>query len=166
MSNNENPFSIDINNLPRHNFVPKDGESIDPRALGRVVAGSVQDLLLEYRCPVGKQAFFIGYSLFNDGLFEADTEFFPKRNGVRILVNHGHPTYSGTLTNPSVVFKMSLALGPDMSNANLIPCNIFLKSGDRITWQVSNLSGVDAFMGVRMSGFEVSSDFDITKLGA
>jgi hypothetical protein len=166
VSNNENPFSIDINNLPRHNFIPSEGESIDPRALGKVVAGTVEELILEYRCPIGKQAFILGYSLFNDGLFEADTQFFPKKNGVRILANHGHPTYSGDLTNPTVNYKMSLALGPNMSNANLIPCYIFLKSGDRVTWQVSNGSAVDTFMGVRMSGFEVSNSFQIPKLGA
>lgn len=166
MVNDNDPFSIDIRNLPRHNFIPEEGESIDPRALGKVVAGTVKDLMLEYRCPIGKQAFILGYSLFNDGLYEADTEFFPKKNNVRILANHGHPTYSGDMTNPTVEFKMSLALGPNMSNANLIPCYIFLKSNDRITWHVSNSSLVDTFMGVRMSGFEVSNSYKIPKLGA
>jgi hypothetical protein len=160
------PFSVGISNLPPHLYVPSDADSLDARAVAIVPSGGTSELLLTYIVPRGKQAVIIGYGLFNDGLLEATTRFFPKLNGQRTLKNHGRPVYIGDTSNPQADFIMSLGLGPNLSNINLISCNIVLKELTQFTWHVTNTSGVNTNMGVRIVGYEFSGATTGSKSGS
>lgn len=132
--------------LPRHLYIPSNCRSIDIRKACNVVAGTTLEKLLSFTCPRGAQAVFIGYSLFNDGLYSSNTQFLPLVNGSRILPYHGDPEDN---------YKMSLGLSPDLSN--LIQCYVVLNENDVLEWKVSNTSTVNAAMGVRMTGYFSSS---------
>jgi hypothetical protein len=130
--------------LPRHLYVPEDGVSIDLRKVCKVEAATALTLFMSYQVPRGAQAIFIGYGLFNDGLFSTDTEFLPRVDGGRIFPYHGDPSNN---------YKMSLGLGPDLSNSNLINCYLTLNEGQVLTWYVANAATVDTVMGIRMVGY-------------
>lgn len=150
------PFSIGINNFPSHLEVPSDADSLDARAVAIVPTGSGEELLLTYIVPKGKQTVIFGYGLFNDALLEATTRFYPRLDNNRTLKNHGRPVYVGDTSNPQANFIMSLGLGPNLSNINLVRCNIVLKELTQFTWHVRNDSGVAVNMGVRIVGYEFS----------
>jgi hypothetical protein len=156
MASNDSPFSIGINNFPPHLYVPSDADSLDARAAALVSSGGGEELLLTYIVPQGKQTVIFGYSLYNDGLLESSTKFLPRIDGYRTLKNHGRPVYVGNTSQPQANFIMSLGLGPNLSNVNLIQCNIVLKELQQFTWHFQNDSGVGVNAGVRIVGYEFS----------
>lgn len=139
----QRPTLVDF---PRHLFIPAGSESLDLRTVWNIPSPTIDFEMLKFVAPVGAVTRFLAYAVFNDGDAEVNYDFKPKVNGNRILRYHGHPLPNGE-------YKISLGLGPDLSNTSLIHCELALNPGDILTWLVTNTSGVDTSMGVRMVGY-------------
>lgn len=135
-----NPTSV---SLPPHLFIPADAQSIDIRNLANVPP-STTVTLLEFAAPKGMHVKFIQYSVFFDALLFALVNLVPKVNGVRVFPYHG---------NPQEKYKIGLGTGQDLSNANLISCQLDLQPNDKLTWEFTNTDVVDVAAGVRMVGY-------------
>jgi hypothetical protein len=130
--------------FPPHLYVPEGAESLDLRRVMNIPNGTLDYAIFEFIVPPGAVTRFISYGVFNDGDVAANYRFLPQVNGNRIFRYHGDP-----MTN----FKIDLGLAPDLSNNSLIPCQLTLQPYDVLRWLVTNTSGVDTSMGVRMVGY-------------
>lgn len=135
-----NPTSV---SLPPHLFIPADAQSVDIRNLANVPPATTVELL-RFRCPQGQFVKFINYSVFFDALLFNLVNLVPTVNGVRILPFHG---------NPQANYKIGLGTGQDLSNANLIACQVDLQPNDVLVWEFTNSDVVDVAAGVRMVGY-------------
>lgn len=135
-----NPTAI---TLPPHLFIPQDAQSIDIRNLANVPAGDTVSLL-RFKCPKGAYVTFINYSVFFDALLFNLINLVPLVNGQRVFPFHG---------NPQQNYKIGLGTGPDLSNANLIACQLNLQPDDEVDWIFTNNDTVDVAAGVRMVGY-------------
>jgi len=143
---NPRPQAIE---LPPHLFMPPNVQNLDLRKLATVNNATNKAEFFRFKCPAGAVARFISYAVYNDGNFAADFRFEPEVSGNRVFPYHGDPTDN---------FRISLGLAPDLGNNSLIPCQLTLMPEQEIIWYVTNNSGVDADMGVRMVGY-----FDTTQ---
>lgn len=130
--------------FPPHLFIPDGAESIDIRRVTNVPAATVDAEIMSFTAPPGSVVRFIKYGVFNDGLLASNYRFLPMIDGSRIFRYHGDPTDN---------YRISLGLGPDLSESAMIPCQLLLYPGQTLRWLVSNTSGVDVSMGVRMMGY-------------
>jgi len=130
--------------FPQHLFIPQGAASIDIRRCCTITAGTVRETLMSFTAPQGGVTQFISYAIFNDGLLEENYEFKCLVNGDNVLAYHG---------DPSKNYRISLGLGPDLSNVNLIPIQLAVQPGQTVYWTVTNTSAVDTIMGVRMVGY-------------
>lgn len=130
--------------FPPHLFIPEGAQSLDFRRVINLPSPNTNYELFSFTAPPGAVTRFISYGIFNDGNAAADYNFLPLVDGSRIFPYHG---------DPSDNFKIYLGLGPDLSNTSLIPCQLYLQPGQRLQWLVTNTSGVDTSMGVRMVGY-------------
>lgn len=130
--------------LPRHLFIPEGAESIDIRRVLNLPSPTTDQLILRFVAPPGAYTKFISYGVYNDGDDAANYQFKPMVDGNRIFRYHGDP-----LNN----YKIDLGLAPDLSNNSLIPCQLTLEPGQILEFFVTNTSGVDTSMGVRMVGY-------------
>lgn len=136
----QNPQAV---SLPPHLFIPEGAQSIDIRNLANVPAGDTVTLL-EFQCPQGGYVTFINYSVFFDALLFNLVNLVPLVNGQRVFPYHG---------NPQQNYKIGLGTGPDLSNANLISCQLYLQPKDIVQWVFTNNDTVDVAAGVRMVGY-------------
>lgn len=143
-NSNFNPQAVA---LPPHLFIPADAQSIDIRNLANVPAGTTISLL-KFKCPQGSLVKFINYSVFFDALLFNLINLVPKVNGQRVFPYHG---------NPQQNYKIGLGTGQDLSNANLISCQLDLQPNDEIEWTFTNNDTVDVAAGVRMVGYNDKS---------
>lgn len=134
--------------LPPHLYTPNGAQSIDIRRAARVLDGVQNVEFMRFTAPEGSQVHFIAYSIFSDGTLASTQEFVPRVNGKRVFQYHGDPNDN---------YKMNLGLGPDLSNQNTIQCQLTLQPRDVLTWHLTNTSGVEVAMGVRMIGYIDSS---------
>lgn len=139
--------------LPKHLFIPEDAQSVDIRNLANVPPGLTVDLL-EFTCPKGMFVKFINYAVYFDALLFNLIDLVPLVNGNRILPYHG---------NPQQKYKIGLGTGQDLSNGNLIACQVDLQPGDKLVWRFTNNDVVDVAAGVRMVGYVDQST--IRKMG-
>lgn len=141
--------------LPSHIFpnIPLGSQPLDFRKLCLVAAASVETEFMSFLAPNGSRTVFQAYAIFSDALDADKTEFIPRVDGVRVFPYHGDPTNN---------FKINLGLAPDISNNALIPSQLVLEPGQRITWYVTNTDTVDVAMGVRMVGYFDSSARRVT----
>ena len=130
--------------LPRHLFIPDGAESIDIRRVMNVPSPTTDYLLYRFVAPPGSYTKFISYGVYNDGDAAVNYQFKPEVNGNRIFRYHG---------DPQANYKIDLGLAPDLSNNSLIGCQLTLNPGDILEWLITNTSGVDTSMGVRMVGY-------------
>ena len=129
--------------LPPHLFIPSDAQSVDIRNLANVPPGQTVTLL-EFRGVPGSFVKFIGYGVFFDALLFNLINLVPTVNGVRVFPYHG---------NPQQGYKIGLGTGADLSNTNLIPCQLDIQPNDVLRWTFTNNDTVDVAAGVRMSGY-------------
>ncbi len=129
--------------LPPHLFIPEDAQSIDIRALWNVPAGDSLDLMT-FDGRKGGLVYFIGYAVYFDALLFDLVNLVPLVNGVRVFPFHG---------NPDNNFKIGLGTGADLSNVNLVSCQLELQPHDTLVWRFTNDDVVDVAAGVRMSGY-------------
>lgn len=129
--------------LPPHLFIPADAQSIDIRNLANVPPATTVDLLT-FRGRPGGLTYFIGYGVFFDALLFDLINLVPTVNGVRVFPLHG---------NPNRNFKIGLGTGSDLSNTNLVSCQLILQPNDELVWTFTNNDVVDVAAGVRMSGY-------------
>lgn len=129
--------------LPKHLFIPEDAQSVDIRRLANVPPAT-EVVLLDFVCPSGQFVKFINYSVFFDALLFDLVDLVPLVNGNRILPFHG---------DPQARYKIGLGTGQDLSNGNLIACQVDLQPNDRLQWVFRNSDVVDVAAGVRMVGY-------------
>ncbi len=129
--------------FPPHLYIPADAQSIDIRNLENVPPATTVTLLT-FKGRKGGVVTFIGYGIFFDALMFDLVNLVPKVNGIRVFPFHG---------NPDRKFKIGLGTGADLSNANLISCQLYLQPNDLLTWEFTNDDVVDVAAGVRMSGY-------------
>ena len=139
--------------LPPHLFIPEDAQSIDIRNLANVPPATTVTLMT-FHGRKGSLVKFISYGVFFDALMFDLINLVPKVNGQRVFPFHG---------NPDRKFKIGLGTGADLSNANLVPCQLDLQPQDLLTWEFTNNDVVDVAAGVRMSGYLTQST--IRKVG-
>jgi len=130
--------------FPPHLFIPENAESIDIRKVMNIPLGTSDYEILSFTAPQGAVTRFIKYGVFNDGLLASDYRFLPVIDGSRIFRYHGDPTDN---------YRISLGLGPDLSETAMIGCQLMLYPGQTVRWLVTNASAVDTAMGVRMVGY-------------
>jgi hypothetical protein len=141
--------------LPRHLYIPQGAESIDLRTVYNVPSPTIDFKILEFIAPQGAVTRFINYAIFNDGDAEINYNFKPFVNGNRVLRYHGHPLADGS-------YKLALGLAPDLSQNSLVGCQLTLNPGDVLQWLITNASGVDTAMGVRMVGYFDTQSIRVT----
>jgi len=129
--------------LPPHLFIPADAQSVDIRTLANVPPLTTVTLMT-FRGRSGSLVKFINYGIFMDALLFNLVNLVPKVNGLRVFPFHG---------NPDLNFKIGLGTGSDLSNGNLIPCQLDLQPNDVMTWEFTNSDAVDVAVGVRMVGY-------------
>ena len=129
--------------LPPHLFIPSDAQSVDIRTLANVPPATSVDLLV-FEGRQGGITKFINYSIFFDALLFNLIEMVPLVNGKRVFPFHGDPSRN---------FKMGLGTGSDLSNANLISCQLDLQPRDTLVWRFTNNDTVAVAAGVRMVGY-------------
>lgn len=129
--------------LPPHLFIPADAQSVDIRTLANVPPGMTVDLMT-FTGRKGGLVKFISYGVFFDALNFDLIDLVPTVNGVRVFPFHG---------NPDRKFKIGLGTGSDLSNSNLISCQLDLQPADVLKWTFTNSDVVDVAAGVRMSGY-------------
>lgn len=130
--------------FPKHLYIPEGAESVDLRRVVNLPTGYSNYELFSFTAPQGALVRFIAYGVYNDGDNGANYDFLPQVDGSRIFRYHGDPTQN---------FKIYLGLGPDLSNTSMLPCQLTLQPGQTVRWLISNASGVDTSMGVRMIGY-------------
>jgi hypothetical protein len=135
--------------LPAHLFIPEGAQSLDLRKLATVTTATLKGEFFRFKSPPGVVTRFLSYGVYNDGALASAFKFEPEVNGNRVFPYHG---------DPSDNFRIALGLAPDLSNNSLIPCQLALMPEQEIIWYVTNTSGVDTDMGVRMVGY-----FDTTQ---
>lgn len=146
IENEKRPTDV---NFPNHLYIPAGAQSLDLRRVINAPVATVGYTLFSFTCPPGAITKFIKYGIYNDGLDGTNFEFMPTVDGSRIFPYHGDPSQN---------YKIYLGLGPDLSDTSMIPCQLSLQPGQTLTWKVTNTSGVDTAMGVRMVGY-----FDTTQ---
>lgn len=157
VSNREKTKFPTLVDLPRHLFIPAGAESIDIRKVMNVPSPTNRYKLFEFVAPQGCVTQFIGYGVYNDGDNAVNYNFLPLVNGVRVFRYHGDPTN---------YYKIALGLAPDLSNNSIIGCQLTLQPNDVLQWLVTNTSGVDTSMGIRMIGyFDATINRVSTKFG-
>lgn len=136
-----NPTDV---NFPKHLYIPAGAQSLDLRRVINVPTATVDFELFRFVAPPGATTRFINYGIFNDGDNGAFYNFVPLVDGSRVFPYHGDPSQN---------FKIYLGLGPDLSQTAMIPCQLTLQPGQVLQWLITNTSGVDTSMGVRMLGY-------------
>lgn len=139
--------------FPSHLYIPEGSQSLDFRKVMNLPTGITDYELFRFVAPPGAVTRFISYGIFNDGDDAANYEFRPLLDGNRIFGYHGDPSNN---------FKIALGLGPDLSQSAMIPCQLYIQPGQVLQWLVTNTSGVDTSMGVRMSGYFDTSQQRVT----
>jgi len=143
VNHNTAPKSVKVS-FPDHLFLPEGAQSLDFRRVVNLPTGSTDYELFRFQAPPGVVTHFLSYGIFNDGDNGANFNFRPLVDGNRVFPFHGDPSQN---------FKIYLGLGPDLSNTSMIPCQLTLAPGQILQWLVTNTSGVDTSMGVRMAGY-------------
>jgi hypothetical protein len=129
--------------LPPHLFIPADAQSIDIRNLANVPPATTVELL-RFKAPKGQYVKFINYSIFFDALLFDLINLVPLVDGIRVFPYHG---------NPQQNYKIGLGTGQDLSNGNLISCQLTVQPGNELVWKFTNNDVVDVAAGVRMVGY-------------
>lgn len=143
--------------FPRHMAAPEGAETLDMRRLAVMNAGEVNYTLFSFTCPEGATTMLYSYAIFTDAINAADILFLPLLDGQRILGYHGDPADN---------FKINLAVGADLAQQSLIPCQIFMQPKQKLTWVLSNSGAQPASMGVRMVGYiDFGQRLTASKLG-
>jgi hypothetical protein len=131
--------------------IPQTGQSLDIRRVVEASTGTTDTLLMKFIPPVGTEAIITAYGVYSDAQFATDTEFMPLLNGVRVFPYHGTPR---DINNPHILpYKISLGLGPDLSNESMIECNLRIQEGQVFEWYITNSSSVAQVLGVRFKGY-------------
>jgi hypothetical protein len=131
--------------------IPQSGQSLDIRRVVEASAGTIDALLIKFSPPPGAEAIITAYGVYSDAQFAIDTEFVPLLNGTRVFPYHGTPR---DVNNPQLLpYKISLGLGPDLSNESMIECNLRIQEGQTFEWYISNTSTVAQVLGVRFKGY-------------
>lgn len=135
-----NPIAVAF---PPHLFIPDGAQSLDLRTLANVPPSTTIDLLT-FTAPKGGFVQFISYGIFFDALMFDLINLVPLVDGLRVFPYHG---------NPDRKYKIGLGTGSDLSNVNLISCQLTLQPGQELVWKFTNNDVVDVAAGVRMSGY-------------
>jgi hypothetical protein len=131
--------------------IPQSGQSLDIRRVVEASAGTINALLINFQPPVGMEAIITAYGVYSDAQFAIETEFIPLLNSRRVFPYHGTPT---DINNPQVLpYRISLGLGPDLSNESMIECNLRIQDNQKFEWLISNTSIVPQVLGVRFKGY-------------
>lgn len=141
------PFEIE---LPRHQYIPKNAESLDIRKLCEIATSTKEGDFITLEAKGSQEIIVTQYATYTDAELADDVEFFFDLNGNRQLRYHGTPDDP---TKPKR-YAIDLGLAPDLSNNALINCYIVIKPTQKLTIKVSNNS--DTFerpMGVRLVGY-------------
>lgn len=137
--------------FPRHLYTPEGCQSLDIRRVETIAPATLNQLILEVRCPESSIINFLGYCIFNDGEDADFYNFSPLVNEKRVFPYHGDPlTIAGVYKEP---YRIYMGLAPDFGAEAVIPCQLALQPGDKIQWFVRNTSLVATDMGVRMIGY-------------
>lgn len=142
--------------FPRYLAAPEGAETVDIRRIAVLNAGESISLY-SFTCLPGTTTVFFNYALFTDALNNADLLWLPTVDKRRILAYHGDPADS---------YKINLAVGIDLSQAALIPCQVIMQPGQILNWQITNNSANQISMGVRMVGYmDVGQQLTSGKIG-
>ena len=134
--------------FPKNLFIPPGAQSLDIRRAADVATGTVNELFMSYIAPEAAAVIFTHYAVFSDSTLAASQSFIPRKQGKRIFPYHGDPGVDGKGS-----FQINLGLGPDLSNINLISCDLRVNPGEKVEWLLTNTSGATQAMGVRMVGY-------------
>jgi|688.fasta_scaffold1233214_1 hypothetical protein len=131
--------------------IPASGQSLDIRRVVDASAGTTSAMLINFQPPRGMEAIITAYGIYTDAALAVDTEFVPLLNGTRVFPYHGTPT---DINNPNKIpYRISLGLGPDLSNESMIECNLRIQDTQTFQWFITNSSALSQVMGVRFKGF-------------
>ena len=131
--------------------IPASGQSLDIRRVVDASAGTTSAMLINFQPPRGMEAIITAYGVYTDAALAIDTEFVPLLNGTRVFPYHGTPT---DINNPNKIpYRISLGLGPDLSNESMIECNLRIQDTQTFQWFITNSSTLSQVMGVRFKGF-------------
>jgi hypothetical protein len=141
----KNAFSV---NLPENHYAPEGADSFDIRVVG-IIDPESKETLLSYKALDSQTIRFIRYGIYTNIVPGQNVDFFPTKQGSRILRYHGDCNDN---------FKLNLSVGPDLTENSLIPCDIILRPGEVLEWKVVNNGAVKSDVGVRMRGFLVNEN--------
>lgn len=131
--------------------IPSSGQSLDIRRVVEASAGTTNALLINFQPPKGMEAIVTAYGIYSDAALAVETEFVPLLNGTRVFPYHGTPT---DINNPNKIpYRISLGLGPDLSNESMIECNLRILETQTFQWYITNSSLLSQVMGVRFKGY-------------
>lgn len=141
----KNTFSVA---LPENHFSPEGSDQFDIRVVGTIDAGATE-VLMSYTALESQTVRFIRYGIYTNILLAPNVNFFPTKNGSRILRYHGDPNDD---------FKLNFSVGPDLTENSMCPCDVMLRAGETLEWKVENAGSVKSDVGVRMRGYLVTEN--------
>ena len=141
------PFEIE---LPRHQHIPKNAESLDIEKLCEVKRNTEKGIFMTLKAPRSQEIIITHYAIYTDAEDPDEIEFFFDLNGNKQLRYHGVPDDS---EDPKR-YSLNLNLAPDLSNNALKSCYIVIKPTQTLTVKVKNSSSqFDRPMGARLVGY-------------
>jgi len=142
--------------LPRHLYAPEGARTVNFQKVISVPSGGNLSLF-DFTCLPGSTLVLFQYGLFTDAPRLSDIKWSPIIDGARVLEYHGDPANN---------FFMTEATGNGLSNTDLVPCQILLEPGQKLSWSVQNNTLVAYQMGVRMIGYiDMSQRLTTSKFG-
>lgn len=143
--------------FPRHLFIPEGAQSIDITRVCLALPGTINEELMSFTAPDGGITNFIAYGVFTDAEFAQFVEFSPRVSDLRVFPFHGDPNNN---------FRINIGTGPDLSNNSLKSAHIVIQPRQTFRWLVTNTDTLTRTMGVRMTGYFLSSQtIETTRFG-
>jgi len=138
--------SVNIEQLPTHQYIPKGAKSFNPMRLGTVVAGTNDEVFLSYTVPEGFSLVITHYAIFNNSRLPT-AYFLPIVNESRWLQYHGF------FTDPVLGQRLYLGTTNDLGENALIEAHTVLGPNQKYEIKVFNQQLVDVEMGFRLKGY-------------
>jgi hypothetical protein len=145
-----NPFRV---SLPEHHFSPDGADTFDIRVIG-IIDPNAEETLMSYTAKESQTIRFIRYGIYTNILLATNVEFYPTKDGSRILRYHGDPNDD---------FRLNCSIGTDLTENAMIPCDVTLQAGQKLEWKVKNNGLTKADIGVRMRGYLVNENKNGTR---
>ena len=150
--------SVNVEQLPTHQYIPKGAKSYNHARLGQIVQNTVGETFLEWTVPEGFSLVITDYALFNNSRLPT-AYFVPTVNESRWLQYHGN------FADPVFGQRLYLGMTNDLGKNALVEAHTILGPRQKYVIKVWNTQTVDVEMGFRVKGYVVPNTHKVVSGG-